>query len=100
MQPYLDAVRKASLPAIWGQGVKLAREKSVTRASQNDASAGREVTLRVRAPGGGFEHEARLVAHLPAIGRTLLLSPGVIGKRDQRRERDAKDRGENARSNE
>lgn len=47
MQTFLDAVRKASLPALWGQGVKLAREKSVTRASQREG----EVTLRVRAPG-------------------------------------------------
>ena len=47
MQSFLDAVRKACLPAIWGQGVKLAREKSVTRSSQQP----NEVTLRVRAPG-------------------------------------------------
>jgi superfamily II DNA or RNA helicase len=47
MQEFLDAIRKASLPAIWGQGVKLAREKSVSRATQRDG----EVTLRVRAPG-------------------------------------------------
>ena len=47
MQSFLDAVRKACLPAIWSQGVKLAREKSVTRASQ----AASEVTLRVRSPG-------------------------------------------------
>ena len=47
MQSFLDAVRKACLPAIWSQGVKLAREKSVTRASQGPD----EVTLRVRAPG-------------------------------------------------
>lgn len=47
MQSFLDAVRKASLPAIWSQGVKLAREKSVTSASRDDS----EVTLRVRSPG-------------------------------------------------
>ena len=47
MQSFLDAVRKACLPAIWGQGVKLAREKCVTRSSQQP----NEVTLRVRAPG-------------------------------------------------
>ncbi len=47
MQQFLDAVRKASLPAVWGQGVKLAREKAVTRSSQGEG----EVTLRVRAPG-------------------------------------------------
>jgi superfamily II DNA or RNA helicase len=47
MQSFLDAVRKACLPAIWGQGVKIARDKGVTRASQQPG----EVTLRVRAPG-------------------------------------------------
>jgi superfamily II DNA or RNA helicase len=47
MQQFLDAVRKACLPAIWGQGVKLAREKAVSRSAQGTG----EVTLRVRAPG-------------------------------------------------
>ncbi|HEY2517622.1 MAG TPA: DEAD/DEAH box helicase [Polyangiaceae bacterium] len=47
MQPLLDAARKAMLPAIWSQGVKLARENAVTRAG---ASKG-EITFRVRAPG-------------------------------------------------
>jgi len=47
MQPFLDAVRKACLPAIWSQGVKLSREKSVTRA----AASATDVTLRVKAPG-------------------------------------------------
>jgi len=47
MQPLLDAARKASLSAIWSQGVKLARENAVTRAP----SSGGEVTVRVRAPG-------------------------------------------------
>ncbi len=47
MQPLLDATRKASLSAIWSQGVKLARENAVTHAS----SVGSEVTVRVRAPG-------------------------------------------------
>jgi superfamily II DNA or RNA helicase len=47
MQPLLDAARKASLSAIWSQGVKLARENAVTRAP----SEGSEVTVRVRAPG-------------------------------------------------
>ena len=47
MQPFVNAVRKAALSAIWSQGVKLAREKSVTRASQSEG----EITLRVRAPG-------------------------------------------------
>ncbi|MBX3231770.1 MAG: DEAD/DEAH box helicase [Labilithrix sp.] len=41
----LDAVRKACLPAIWSQGVKLARENAVARTSESDG----EATFRVRA---------------------------------------------------
>lgn len=41
----LDAVRKACLPAIWSQGVKLAREGAVSRVSE----AKGEMTFRVRA---------------------------------------------------
>jgi superfamily II DNA or RNA helicase len=41
-------VRKAALPAVWSQGVKLAREKAVTRARGGSAT---ERILRVRAPG-------------------------------------------------
>ncbi len=44
---FLGVVRKACLPAIWSQGVKLARERCVSRVSE----AGGEITLRVRAPG-------------------------------------------------
>ncbi len=47
MQQFLETVRKASLPGVWSQGVKLAREKAVALA----ASAEGELTLRVRAPG-------------------------------------------------
>ncbi len=47
MQDLLEAVRKATLPAIWSQGVKLARDNAVSRA----ASGKGEITLRVRAPG-------------------------------------------------
>jgi superfamily II DNA or RNA helicase len=43
----LESVRKATLPAVWSQGVKLARDKAVTRARV----APNEITLRVRAPG-------------------------------------------------
>src|SRR5262249_33490519 len=43
----LEAVRKASLPGVWSQGVKLAREGAVLLAS----SSAEETTLRVRAPG-------------------------------------------------
>jgi superfamily II DNA or RNA helicase len=47
VQSVLDAIRKASLPGVWSQGVKLAREGAVSAGS---ASAG-EATFRVRAPG-------------------------------------------------
>ena len=47
IQPLLEATRKASLSAVWSQGVKLARENAVTRASR----APGELTLRVRSPG-------------------------------------------------
>ena len=42
----LEVVRKACLPAIWSQGVKLAREGAVARVSEGKG----EVTVRVRAP--------------------------------------------------
>ena len=48
MQRYLEVVRKACLPAIWSQGVKLARDGSAV--SRVSAAKG-EVILRVRAPG-------------------------------------------------
>jgi superfamily II DNA or RNA helicase len=47
MQRMLEAVRKATLPAIWSQGVKLVRENAVTLEARGDS----EVVLRVRAPG-------------------------------------------------
>src|ERR1700744_6798837 len=47
MQQLLDAVRKASLPGVWSQGVKLARDNAVSLAGTD----GSEMTLRVRAPG-------------------------------------------------
>jgi superfamily II DNA or RNA helicase len=47
MQELLEAVRKATLPAIWSQGVKLARDNAVSRAGSSKG----EITLRVRAPG-------------------------------------------------
>jgi superfamily II DNA or RNA helicase len=43
----LEAVRAASLPGLWSQGVKLAREGRVTEVAVSTV----EVTLRVRAPG-------------------------------------------------
>src|SRR5215831_7844484 len=50
MQSFLETVRKATLPAIWSQGVKLAREKAVSRVSASPA----EITVRVRAPGNAI----------------------------------------------
>jgi superfamily II DNA or RNA helicase len=47
MQPVLDAIRKASLPGIWSQGVKLAREGAVSSLSRTLD----ELAFRVRAPG-------------------------------------------------
>ncbi len=47
MQRMLEAVRKATLPAIWSQGVKLVRDHAVTRVSAKAT----EAVLRVRAPG-------------------------------------------------
>src|SRR5262245_28348434 len=43
----LEAVRTASLPGLWSQGVKLAREGRVTEVVTSPA----ELTLRVRARG-------------------------------------------------
>jgi superfamily II DNA or RNA helicase len=47
MQQMLEAVRKATLPAVWSQGVKLVRENAVTR----DSARASEIVVRVRAPG-------------------------------------------------
>src|ERR1700722_18274407 len=49
MQTLLEAIRKACLPGVWSQGVKLAREAAVTAGAAN-ANAD-ELTFRVRAPG-------------------------------------------------
>ncbi|WP_394842775.1 DEAD/DEAH box helicase [Pendulispora brunnea] len=49
MRRLLETVKKAALPAMWTQGVKLVRENSVTRTSNGSGNG--EVTLRVRAPG-------------------------------------------------
>jgi superfamily II DNA or RNA helicase len=49
MQTLLEAVRKACLPGVWSQGVKLARDGAVT-AGVASASAD-ELTFRVRATG-------------------------------------------------
>src|SRR5688572_13254213 len=46
-QRLMEAVRGAALPAIWTQGVKLARGEAVSRVSESAT----EVTLRVRAAG-------------------------------------------------
>src|SRR5579884_1516177 len=47
MQSVLEAIRKACLPGVWSQGVKLAREGAVTAG----AATAEELTFRVRAPG-------------------------------------------------
>jgi superfamily II DNA or RNA helicase len=47
MPPLLDAIRKASLPGVWSQGVKLAREGAVSSISKTSD----ELAFRVRAPG-------------------------------------------------
>jgi superfamily II DNA or RNA helicase len=47
MQQLLEAIRKASLPGVWSQGVKLARDHAVALAASGDG----ELTLRVRAAG-------------------------------------------------
>ncbi len=47
MQRLLESARRASLPGIWSQGVRLARDNAVTRASAGKG----EVTFRVRTPG-------------------------------------------------
>jgi len=47
MQDVLQAVRKACLPAVWSQGVKLARDGAATAS----AATADELTFRVRAPG-------------------------------------------------
>ncbi|NOU27848.1 MAG: DEAD/DEAH box helicase [Polyangiaceae bacterium] len=49
MKQLLDAVRKASLPAMWSQGVKLAREQAVTVQGRGKG----ELTLRVKGAGQG-----------------------------------------------
>src|ERR1700760_745767 len=51
MQSFLEAVRKASLPAVWSQGVKLAREGSVLSAGGEGNGAESARAFRVRAPG-------------------------------------------------
>ena len=47
MQALFDAMRKASLPAVWTQGVKLARAAGVSSAGRTPTA----ITLRVRARG-------------------------------------------------
>jgi len=53
VQSFLETVRKASLPGVWSQGVKLSRDNAVTMvaASASSPSNAGELTLRVRTPG-------------------------------------------------
>ena len=47
MESVLEAIRKACLPGVWSQGVKLARESAVSARAKSPG----EFTFRVRAPG-------------------------------------------------
>src|SRR5262249_32329193 len=47
VQPLLDAIRKASLPGLWSEGVRLAREGKVVAADETAEAS----SFRVRAPG-------------------------------------------------
>ncbi len=47
MLELLETIRKASLPGLWSEGVKLARQELVTRVSATSS----EMTMRVRARG-------------------------------------------------
>ncbi|HTQ05268.1 MAG TPA: DEAD/DEAH box helicase [Polyangiaceae bacterium] len=47
MQALFDEMRRASLPAVWSQGVKLARADAVSNAARSESS----ITLRVKARG-------------------------------------------------
>src|SRR5512147_1135806 len=47
MQALFDAMRRASLPAVWSQGVKLARAEAVSRAPGSSST----ITLRVPSRG-------------------------------------------------
>jgi superfamily II DNA or RNA helicase len=47
MQALFDAMRRASLPAVWSQGVKLARADAVSSTARSPSA----ITLRVRARG-------------------------------------------------
>ncbi len=47
MQQFLETVRKASLPGVWSQGVKLVRDKAVALSTTGEG----ELTFRVRSPG-------------------------------------------------
>jgi hypothetical protein len=53
VQSFLETVRKASLPGVWSQGVKLSRDNAVTivAASASSPATAGELTLRVRTPG-------------------------------------------------
>lgn len=61
MQTVLEAIRKACLPGVWSQGVKLAREGAVTAG----AATPEELSFRVRAPG----HAIALTVTLYTAGR-------------------------------
>ena len=61
MQTVLEAIRKACLPGIWSQGVKLARDGAV---SSSTATAD-ELTFRVRATGHAIAFTVTLYVEGP-----------------------------------
>ena len=61
MQTVLDAIRKACLPGVWSQGVKLAREGAVSAGTATPE----ELTFRVRAPGHAIALTVTLYAEGP-----------------------------------
>ncbi len=57
-QSLFEAIRKATLPAVWSQGVKLARADAVSQVRGSDA----ELTLRVQARGHAIAPTVTLYA--------------------------------------
>jgi superfamily II DNA or RNA helicase len=61
MQAVFEAIRKACLPGIWSQGVKLARENAVS----SGAGTAHELTFRVRATGHAIAYTVTLYVEGP-----------------------------------
>ncbi|HWL85174.1 MAG TPA: SNF2-related protein, partial [Polyangiaceae bacterium] len=58
MRELLETIKKAAKPAMWSQGVKLARENSVSR-----ARVAGEITVRIRARGHAIAPTVTLYVH-------------------------------------